>query len=268
MEKQDFRSVIKYLRIQEKTPKQIKQQLDIDFPGSSLSLKTVYKWYNRFQLGFSSVCDEPRPGQLQTAVNQENVEKVRLLIEKDKRVTIAQIADKTKKSKTRVQTIIKRVLKLKKISAQCVPRLITPEQKLKRVKTSKDVMSRIRKNPKDFYRRLVTIDESWVHHYTLETNQQSKQWRSRRDKPTRKAMAVKSAGKVMFTSFWDSKGIILNDYLEKGRTINSVYYVELLKKMKQAVVIKRPDLFEKKILLLQDNASPHTSKFTTAEIAK
>uniref|UniRef100_T1HM88 Tc1-like transposase DDE domain-containing protein n=1 Tax=Rhodnius prolixus TaxID=13249 RepID=T1HM88_RHOPR len=32
------------------------------------------------------------------------------------------------------------------------------------------------KNPQDFKRRFVTVDETWIHHYTPETKEQSKQW--------------------------------------------------------------------------------------------
>lgn len=127
---------------------------------------------------------------------------------------------------------------------------------------------KIRKNRREFYRRLVTIDESWVHHYTPEMKKQSMEWRKKGENPPRKAYAVKSAGKVMLTAFWDAKGLILSDYLQKGRTINAAYYVGLLEKLKTAIAEKRPGLNKKKILLLQDNASPHTAKLTTAAVKK
>jgi hypothetical protein len=40
--------------------------------------------------------------------------------------------------------------------------------------------------------------------------------------PTKKKFKIQSSGgNVMLTVFWDSKGPILEDYLEKGRRINS-----------------------------------------------
>ena len=44
----------------------------------------------------------------------------------------------------------------------------------------------------------------------------------------KKAKTVPSAGKVMATIFWDSHGIILIDYLQKGKTITGEYYASLL----------------------------------------
>ena len=33
--------------------------------------------------------------------------------------------------------------------------------------------------------------------------------------------------------FWDAQGILFSDYLEKGRTINSEYYIALLVHLKE-----------------------------------
>ena len=71
----------------------------------------------------------------------------------------------------------------------------------------------------------------------------------------------------MLTVFWDSKGPILEDYLEKGRTINSARYSDLLaNNLKPAVRTKRRGLLSKKVLLLHDNARPHTASHTVETI--
>lgn len=43
---------------------------------------------------------------------------------------------------------------------------------------------------------------------------------------------VPFAEKVMVTVFWDVRGILLVDYLQKGRTINAQYYANLQLKQK------------------------------------
>ena len=66
-----------------------------------------------------------------------------------------------------------------------------------------------------------------------------------------------STGKVMLTVFWDSKGPILEDYLEKGRMINSARYSDLLaNNLKPAVRTKCQGPLSKKVLLLHDDARP------------
>ena len=93
---------------------------------------------------------------------------------------------------------------------------------------SKQCLDLFNRNAQEFLRRVVTVDETWIHYYTPETKRQSKQWILPGESAPKKAKTVPSAGKVMATIFWDSKGIIHMDFLQKGRTITGQYYSELL----------------------------------------
>ena len=88
-------------------------------------------------------------------------------------------------------------------------------------------------NPQDFLHRFMTVDKTWIHHYTPESKQQSKQWTASGESALKKAKTVLSAGKVMATVFWNSQGIILVDYLEKGKTITGAYYATLLDRLSE-----------------------------------
>ena len=107
---------------------------------------------------------------------------------------------------------------MRKLSATWMPRLPTVEQKPNRLTTSEHCLDIFKRNPKEFLRSFVTVDETWIHHYTSEMKEQSKQWTSPGKCAPKKAKTVPSAGKVMATVFWNSQGIIFADYLE-GRTI-------------------------------------------------
>ena len=54
------------------------------------------------------------------------------------------------------------------------------------------------------------------------------------------------AGKVLASVFWDAQGILFIDYLEKGRTINSKYYIALLVHLKEEITKKLPQMKNKK----------------------
>ena len=69
--------------------------------------------------------------------------------------------------------------------------------------------------------------KTWIHYFTPETKEQSKQWTSLGE-PPKKAKTVKSAGKVMATVFWDARGIIHIEYLPLKQMINDDYYAALL----------------------------------------
>jgi len=79
----------------------------------------------------------------------------------------------------------------------------------------------------DFVRRLITMDETWIHHYTPESKRQSKQWTEAGCSVPKKTRSVPSAGKVIASVFWDAEGILFIDYLEKGKTITGEYYSNL-----------------------------------------
>ena len=62
----------------------------------------------------------------------------------------------------------------------------------------------------------------------------------------------------MLTIFWDSQGVILEHYLKRSTTVNSVGYSEMLStELKPAFRTKRRGLLSSVVLLLHDNARPH-----------
>jgi len=65
------------------------------------------------------------------------------------------------------------------------------------------------KNKTYFVHRFITMDETWIHHYTPESKQQSKQWTEASCSAPKKTRSVPSAGNVMALVFWDAKGIYL-----------------------------------------------------------
>lgn len=105
----------------------------------------------------------------------------------DEGLGIREIAETVHISSERVFHILHNLLGMKKLSARW---LLTDG------------------NPSEFLRRFVTVDETWIHHYTPETKNQSKQWTSADERAPKKAKTVNSAGKVMATVFWDSQGVI------------------------------------------------------------
>ena len=89
---------------------------------------------------------------------------------------------------------------------------------------SNALLTQFRRNKFEFWRQLITVDETWIHHYTLETKIQSKQWTAKGEPVPKESKTVFSVGKVMATVFWNSHGVILIAYLQKGKTITGAYY--------------------------------------------
>lgn len=259
MDKFEYRVVIKYLHLKGLSPLNIHGDMVATLGNSAPSYATVKRWVAEFKMGRESVKDDPRVGRPSTATSDDNIARVNDIIMNDRRLTVRYIAKQVDMSHERVQNILTAKLGMVKVSARWVPRLLTPEQKLTRLRMSAENLLRFKSNPDDFMNRFVTQDECWVHHFTPETKQQSMQWKHPRSPPPKKAMCAPSAGKIMASVFWDSKGVILIDYLPRGKTITGEYYANLLKELRGAIVEKRPRKMSKGVLLQHDNAPAHKS---------
>ena len=109
----------------------------------------------------------------------------------------------------------------------------------------------------------MTGDESWVYHYEPESKKQSMQWKTPLSPANKKFKTQVSAGKVMLTIFWDVNGPILLHFQEKGQTGNSARYSDMLvNELKPVIRSKRRGLLSKTVMLLHDNARPHTAVHT------
>jgi hypothetical protein len=81
-------------------------------------------------------------------------------------------------------------------------------------------VERFNRNKIDFVRRFITMDESWIHHYTPGSKQQPEQWTEAVCSAPKKTRSVPSAGKVMELVFWDAEGFLFIHYLEKVKKKN------------------------------------------------
>ncbi|CAK9833202.1 Mariner Mos1 transposase [Anthophora retusa] len=266
MDEREFRVVIKHYFLKGKTPQETKNKIDKHYGESAPSIRTIYKWFGLFRSGHMSTNDAGRPGRPVAVTTPENVKKIHDMVMNDRRVKVRDISQAVNISIDRVHNILHEQLQMKKLSARWVPRLLTNDQKRDRVKRCKDNLKLFQRNPHEFLRRFITVDETWIHHYQPETKEQSKQWVSVGESAPKKAKTVPSAGKVMATIFWDSSGIICIDFLEKGKTITGNYYASLLDLLNNKIKEKRPHLMKKKVLFHHDNAPAHTSAIVAKKL--
>lgn len=170
---------------------------------------------------------------------------------KDLRVELCEIAETVCITAKRVHNILFEKLHMKKICARWVPRLLIVDQKRTRQDISTQRASMFKRILRDFLRRFVTMDETWIDHYTSECKQRSKKWTMNGERVSKKAKTVPSVGKVMATVFWDSEGIILIDHLEKGKTITGDDYAIFMVRLKEELKQKRPRLVCKKFSFIK-----------------
>ncbi|XP_030003909.1 histone-lysine N-methyltransferase SETMAR-like [Sphaeramia orbicularis] len=265
MEKQELRAVIKYLHKKGMTPKEIHEDMVSTLGKECLAYSTVRKWVAEFKQGRTSTEDDPRSGCPKTSSSDEQVDAIHCMVLSDRRMTVQQIAKATDISVGSVHHVLTDILGMNKLSARWVPRMLTPEQMLKRVDISRTLLTRFHADPENFQRRIVTQDETWVHHFEPESKLQSKEWKHHGSPPPKKFKRVASVGKVMASVFWDCEGVLMVDYLQKGQTINGEFYASELRKLKKEIKAKRRGKLRAGVLLLQDNAPVHTAQVAVAE---
>ena len=122
-----------------------------------------------------------------------------------------------------------------RVAAKFVPRQMTSDQQAHCVQVCQDLLDHS-ENDKEFLSKIITGDESWVYGYDVETKVQSSQWTSKTSPRPKKACQVRSKIKVLLTVFFDASGVVHHEYLPEGSTVNQTYYIEVLKRLRDAIL--------------------------------
>ena len=160
-----------------------------------------------------------------------------------------EIAEELKILERSVFIILHEHLSMRKLCWKWLLCLLSVDQKQQCISDSEHCLQLFQCNIKEFLHKYVTMDETWIHHFTLESNQQSAEWTTAGKSRPKWPKTQTSAGKVLASVFWDAQGILFIDYRENGRTINSEYYIALLVCLKEEIAKKkRPQMKKKKVL--------------------
>jgi hypothetical protein len=139
--------------------------------------------------GRTSVTDDERSGRLSTSTTEENTERVQVMILDNRRVTIDEVAYHLLISHGSVHEIIHSRLDFHKVRARWVPKQLTEEHKRTYLTVCQSLLNRYRQESDAFLRRIITGDETRIHHYAPDSKRQSLEWKH----PTSPAKRKKSS---------------------------------------------------------------------------
>jgi hypothetical protein len=85
----------------------------------------------------------------------------------------------------------------------------------------------------------------------------------------KKARQLKSKVKSTLIIFFDIKGIVHKEFALAGQTVNSAYYCDVLRRLRENIRRLLPEIWRQNSLLFHHgNASFHTSFFTRGFLTK
>ena len=105
---------------------------------------------------------------------------------------------------------------MKKVCARWVPRLLTREQRQCRHDLCVMNLNMLEELGDNFWRRIITADETPLLCFMLETKRQCMQWVAPGESRPVHTKSAPSAAKFQLTIFWDCDGIIHMDYCSKA----------------------------------------------------
>lgn len=250
------RSAIKFCLRNEISAAETFRMVQKAFGDEALSRKNVFKWYSEFKDGRERVEDMERPGRPSTSSDEHHIKKIKDLVLANRRLTIRDLADMVEISFGSVQSILKDNLGLKRVKSRLVPKLLNLFEKHRRVQACQTMVS-------DYVavkNRIITGDETWIYAYDPETADQSSEYRAKAEPRPKKPRQSRSKIKVMLTVFFDHRGVVHSEFLPTGQTVNKEYYLGVMRRLREAVRQKRPELWrDNSWILHHDNAPSHTA---------
>ncbi|KAJ4449971.1 hypothetical protein ANN_01378 [Periplaneta americana] len=266
-ERIEQRYCIKFCQKLDDSQSQTIRKIQQVFGEDAMSVTQIKEWFNQFKDGRTSAESEQHCGRPQTARSAAVVERVRNLVMADRRLTVREIAEEVGVSKDSAHAILRDDLNMNRVAAKFVPKL-SPEQKDLHRDIAQELLDTPNTDP-GFLNTVITGDESWVYGYDPETKRQSSQWKHPESPRPKKARQVRSKIKVMLTVFFDVRGIVHHEYAPEGQTVTKEYYHDVLRRLRDAVRHKRPDMWTAKNWHLHhDNAPAHSSQLIHTFLAK
>ena len=264
----DYRSYIKVRVALGKNASDILAELRALGQPSAPSKATVCRWVKHFTSGESSTEDNRGKMQKPRKCNEKVVAMVTAMVEEDNRVSLEEIADCVGVHSSTISKILRHKLGYRKVSSRWVPHILTSENKGERVRFCKRMLNIYKKGDSKRLDEIVTGDETWVYMYEPPRKSQNKAWIKKSQSPPQIAQRQWSQKKVLYTVFFNTKGIVLQKPCKRGQTVTGKFYRDsVLSDLKKHYAATRPNTGMRGIKILHDNAPAHKSKLVKEYLA-
>lgn len=221
------------------------------------SVRTIKKWFRRFRDGDFNLEDQSRSGR-PSEIKDDMID---TMLEKNSRLSTQEIATSLGVNISTAFRHLKSQNYISKLDSW-VPHTLTERNKLQRMDVAMSLLARYKNEP--FLDRLVTGDEKWILYNNV---QRKRTWKKSNESPEQVSKADQHQMKVMLCIWWDCRGIIYYELLQRGETITADKYCDQLSRVDAAIRQNRPALINRKgIIFHHDNARPHIAYKTLSKL--
>lgn len=253
--KTEQRVCLKFCVLNEISCAESLKMLQKAYGDSALSKTQAYEWYKAFKDGREIVEDMPRSGRPSTSSTEENVDKIKEIVLENRHASVREIARDLNISRESARLVLVNQLRMKRVSARLVPIELNFLQKQYREQVASDMLERANSDP-TFMERIITGDETWVYEYDTLTTQQSSEWREKNEPKPKKPRKSRSRIKTMLIVFFDIRGVVHHEFVPTGQTVNKEFYLTVLRRLRESIRLKRPQLWQNKSWILHDDNAP------------
>lgn len=264
MENRDLRLLINYDFHCDLSATECHRRLTSAYPSISVSYETVRAWYRRFREGDEGLSDHERCGRPKTAVTDENVAKVKDLIESNPRISYDSLQYELGIGRLSLETILHQRLGVKKVTAKFVPHVLTDAQKTARIEWCQTMLSIFKNGTSTMVWDIVTGDETWVRQRDARSIVGRQVWCYEDEEPVPEVRPSSWVGKQMVATFFTKGGHLVTVAVEHHRTVTAKWYTEVcLTAVLNAWQERRPRDGFRHLRLHHDNAPAHSAILTT-----
>lgn len=235
------------------------KRINLGFGKGTINIRDAQRWFKRFRGGNEDLEDIPRGAPPILLKNADLIK----LVESGPRQTCAEIAEQLGCDKSTVRKRLRELDYTKKLD-QWIPHKLTPANKMNRFNICSILLQRHMLAP--FWKQIITCDEKWVLHDNF---RRSSSWVKKNSSPGICPKKDLHPNKTLITVWWNYKGIVHVNYLPARQTIKADTYCAEIDVVHAKLEETEPALVNRKgVILLHDNAKPHTAKMTQEKLCQ
>ncbi|KAL7292870.1 hypothetical protein TKK_0013543 [Trichogramma kaykai] len=249
MDRKDQRVCIKFCVKNEKSESEIYEMLQKAYGKASLSRYIVYEWVRCFKKDRDLMKEDLWSGKHSASCSDANVDKLRRKIQEDRRLTARELAEEIGIPHDTCQAILTVNLGLKRLASKLVPRFLSDDEKIRRWEICSELKRRAETDPL-FTDSIITGDEMWIYgcdpeSKTSQHNQYA--WRTpTAESLSRKLRQIRATVRTLLIVFFDSQGIVHQEFVPQSQSVNQAYYRDVLTRLREKVRVRRAASFRQR----------------------